>query len=173
MCVFARGTRACLHQIKNGGNSIYRHILIPTDGSRLSQNAIAHGVALAKSINAKVTILTVSTPFHTFAVEPEMVTDTSEQYAKHMANRAAKYLNSAKEAAAAAGVNSDTVHVEHDHPYQAIIDTAARELCDLIVMASHGRRGVSAIMLGSETVKVLTHGTVPVLVVRASHPAAS
>jgi nucleotide-binding universal stress UspA family protein len=152
---------------------MYKHILIPTDGSELSQNAIAHGAALAKSINAKVTILTVSTPFHTFAVEPEMVTDTPEQYAKHMANRAAKYLNSAKEAVVAAGVNCDTVHVEHDHPYQAIIDTAAREPCDLIVMASHGRRGVSAIMLGSETVKVLTHGAVPVLVVRASHPATS
>jgi nucleotide-binding universal stress UspA family protein len=152
---------------------VYRHILIPTDGSRLSQNAIAQGAALAKSINAKVTILTVSTPFHTFAVDPEMVTDTPEQYAKHMANLAAKYLNSAKETVAAAGVNCDTVHVEHDHPYQAIIDTAAREPCDLIVMASHGRRGMSAIMLGSETVKVLAHGAVPVLVVRASHPAAS
>jgi nucleotide-binding universal stress UspA family protein len=146
---------------------MYRHILVPTDGSQLSQNAIAHGLALAKSINAKVTILTVSTPFHTFAVEPEMVTDTPEQYAKHSAIRTAKYLNSAKEAAAAAGVNCDTVHVEHDHPYQAIIDTAAREPCDLIVMASHGRRGVSAIILGSETVKVLTHSAVPVLVVRA------
>jgi nucleotide-binding universal stress UspA family protein len=98
---------------------MYRHILVPTDGSQLSQNAIAHGLALAKSINAKVTILTVSTPFHTFAVEPEMVTDTPEQYAKHSAIRTAKYLNSAKEAAAAAGVNCDTVHVEHDHPYQA------------------------------------------------------
>ena len=154
---------------------MYRHILIPTDGSQLSQNAIAHGAALAKSINAKVTILTVSTPFHTFAVGPEMVTDTPEQYKKHVANRAAKCLNSAKEAAAAAaaGVDCDTVHVEHDHPYRAIIDTAARESCDLIVMASHGRRGVSAIMLGSETVKVLTHSAVPVLVVRASHPAAS
>ena len=148
---------------------MYRHILIPTDGSQLSQDAIAHGAALARSINARVTILTVSTPFHTFVVEPEMVTDTQEQHVKRMANRAAKYLNSAKEVVAAAGVNCDTVHVEHDHPYQAIIDTAARESCDLIVMASHGRRGVSAIMLGSETVKVLTHSTVPVLVVRAPH----
>ena len=134
---------------------------------------IAHGVALAKSINAKVTIITVSTPFHTFSVELEMVTDTAEQYARHTANRALKYLNSAREVAAAAGVNCDMVHVEHDHPYQAIIDTAARGLCDLIVMASHGRRGVSAIVLGSETVKVLTHGTVPVLVVRASNRAGS
>ena len=149
---------------------MYRHILIPTDGSRLSRNAITHGAALAKSINAKVTILTVSTPFHTFSVEPEMVTDTPEQYAKFMANRASKYLNFAKEAVVAAGVNCETVHVEHDHPYQAIIDTAEREPCDLIVMASHGRRGVSAIIMGSETVKVLTHAAVPVLVVRASHP---
>jgi nucleotide-binding universal stress UspA family protein len=154
-------------------DSMYRHILIPTDGSQLSQNAIAHGAALAASINATVTILTVSTPFHTFAVEPEMVTDTSEQYTNHAANRAAKYLNSAKEVAVAAGVSCDTAHVEHDHPYQAIIDAAARERCDLIVMASHGRRGVSAIILGSETVKVLTHSAVPVLVVRVSHPAAS
>jgi nucleotide-binding universal stress UspA family protein len=152
---------------------MYRHILIPTDGSQLSHNAIAHGAALARSIDARVTILTVSTPFHTFAVEPEMLTDTQEQYAKYIANRAAKYLNAAKEAAAAAGVNCDTIHIEHDHPYQAILDTAAREPCDLIVMASHGRRGVSAIMLGSETVKVLTHGTVPVLVIRSPHPAAS
>jgi nucleotide-binding universal stress UspA family protein len=104
---------------------MYKYILIPTDGSQLSHNAIAHGAALARSINARVTILTVSTPFHTFAFEPEMVTDTQEQYAKHMANWPAKYLTSAKEAAAAAGVNCDTVHVEHDHPYQAIIDTAA------------------------------------------------
>lgn len=102
-----------------------------------------------------------------------MVTDTPERYAKYIANWAAKYLNSVKEAAAAAGVTCDTIHVEHDHPYQAIIDAAAGEPCDLIVMASHGRRGISTIMLGSETVKVLTHSAVPVLVVRASHPAVS
>jgi len=146
-----------------------RHILIPTDGSELSQNAIDYGMALAKSVNAKVTVLTVSTPFHTFAVEPGMITDTSEQYGNRMATLAAKYLNVAKEAALAAGVNCETMHVEHDQPYLAIIETAARQSCDLIVMASHGRRGISAIVLGSETVKVLTHSTIPVLVVRAPH----
>ena len=151
---------------------MYRHILIPTDGSQLSQNAIAHGAALAKSINAPVTILTVSTPFHTFAVEPEMVTDTPEQYAKHIANRAAKYLNSAKEAAAAVGVNCDTVHVEHDHPYQAIIDAAAREPAIYRHGLARPARSICD-MLGSETVKVLTYSAVPVLVVRALHPAAS
>lgn len=151
---------------------MYRRILMPTDGSELSQKAIEHGVALAKSINAKATAITVSMPFHTLAVVPSMIIDTREQYEKRMANLAAKYLNAAKDAAAAAGVSCDMVHVEHDHPYLAIIDTAARKSCDLIVMASHGRRGISAIVLGSETVKVLTHSSIPVLVYRAPHPAA-
>ena len=150
---------------------MHKHILIPTDGSELSQNAIDYGMALAKSVNAKVTVLTVSTPFHTFAVEPGMITDTPEQYQKHTAALAAKYLNVAKEAALAAGVSCDTMHVEHDQPYLAIIDTATRKSCDLIVMASHGRRGISAIVLGSEVLKVLTHSTIPVLVFRAPHPA--
>ena len=126
---------------------------------------------LAKSVNAKVTVLTVSTPFHVFAVEPGTITDTPEQYQKHTAALAAKYLNVAKEATLAAGVTCDTMRVEHDQPYLAIIDTATRESCDLIVMASHGRRGISAIVLGSEAVKVLTHSTIPVLVFRTPHPA--
>ena len=150
---------------------MYRHILISTDGSQLSQHAMDYGMALAKSVNAKVTVLTVSMPFHAFAVEPGMITDTPEQYAQRIANLTAKYLNVAKEAALAAGVDCETMHVEHDHPYLAIIETATRKSCDLIVMASHGRRGISAIVLGSETVKVLTHSTIPVLVFRAPHPA--
>jgi len=145
---------------------MHRHILIPTDGSALSQAALEYGIALAKSVGAKVTVLTVSTPFHTFAVEPVMVTDTPEQYAKRVAALAKNYLDAAKEVALAAGVNCETVHVEHDHPYLAIIEMAAKKLCDLIVMASHGRRGISAIVLGSETSKVLTHSGIPVLVVR-------
>lgn len=148
---------------------MHRHILIPTDGSELSRNAIEYGMALAKSVNAKVTVLTVSTPFHTLAVEPDMVTDTPEQYATRMAILAARHLDAAKEAALAAGVDCETMHIEHDQPYQAIISTAEQRSCDLIVMASHGRHGISAIVLGSETVKVLTHSTIPVLVVRAPH----
>jgi nucleotide-binding universal stress UspA family protein len=148
---------------------MHRHILIPTDGSDLSRNAIGYGMALAKSANAKVTVLTVTTPFHTFALESAMVTDTPEQYKRRMAALAAKYLDEAKEAASAAGVSCETLHLDHDQPYTAIIETAARKSCDLIVMASHGRRGISAIVLGSETVKVLTHSTIPVLVVRAPH----
>ena len=152
---------------------MYRHILIPTDGSELSEQAVQHGVAMAKSMNAKVTLITVSPPFSTFAIEPGMLTDTSAEYSAHVAAVAAKYLKAASEAASAVGVSVDPVHVEHPHPYQAIIDTAKQRRCDLIVMASHGRRGLSAVVLGSETVKVLTHSTVPVLVIRGTPSAAS
>jgi nucleotide-binding universal stress UspA family protein len=153
---------------------MYKHILIPTDGSDISEQAANYGVALAKAVNAKVTGVTVSTPFHIFAVEPHMVTDTLDSYTTRMTAVAANRLARVKDAAAGAGVGCDVVHAQHEHPYQAIIDTATTRRCDLIVMASHGRRGISAIVLGSETVKVLTHSTIPVLVYRGSpHFAAS
>jgi len=145
---------------------MYKHILIPTDGSELSGKAIQHGVALAKSQGAKVSGITVTVPFHIFATDPDTLTDTLASYQKRMAAVAAKYLGQIKNAAAAAGVTCDVIPLEHEHPYQAIIDTAKRNGCDLIVMASHGRRGISALVLGSETVKVLTHSTIPVLVYR-------
>jgi nucleotide-binding universal stress UspA family protein len=146
-------------------SAMYKHILIPTDGSELSKKAIQHGVALAKAVNAKITAITVSTPFHTMTVEPGMVSDTPESYAKRIIEITTKYLDVVKSAAATSGVTC-VVHVEHDHPYQAIINAAKNNGCDLVVMASHGRRGVSAIVLGSETIKVLTHSTIPVLVYR-------
>ena len=146
---------------------MYKHILIPTDGSELSKKAVDHGIGLAKALNAKVTAVTVSEPFHIFAVEPGMLTDTPDEYEKRIAALTGKYLKAAKDAATAAGVPCDVVHVEHAHPYETVIDTARKRGCDAIVMASHGRRGVSAIVLGSETVKVLTHSTIPVVVVRA------
>ena len=96
-----------------------------------------------------------------------MLTDTPDEYEKRIAALTGKYLKAAKDAATAAGVPCDVVHVEHEHPYETVIDTARKRGCDAIVMASHGRRGVSAIVLGSETVKVLTHSTIPVVVVRA------
>src|SRR6266567_1728455 len=145
---------------------MYKHILIPTDGSELSKKAIGHGVGLAKALNARVTAVTVSEPFHIFAVEPSTVTDTPDEYKRRIATLTAKYLKVAKDAATAADVPCAVVHVEDEHPYVAIIDTARKNQCDAIVMASHGRRGVSAIVLGSETVKVLTHSTIPVVVVR-------
>ena len=146
---------------------MYKHILIPTDGSELSQRAIDHGAKLAKTLNAKITMLTVSEPFHIFALDPTMVTGTPAEYKRRIADVTAQYLKTAKDTAAAAGVTCDGVHVEHEQPYRAIIDTASKMGCDAIVMASHGRRGISAMVLGSETVKVLTHSSTPVVVVRA------
>jgi nucleotide-binding universal stress UspA family protein len=145
---------------------MYRNILIPTDGSELSTKAIEHGTALAKTLGAKVTALTVTMPFNLFVVEPTALVDSLEAYKRHVAERSARILGVVQGAAAAAGVPCDTVAIEHEHPYRAIIDTTTQRGCDLIVMASHGRRGVSAIVLGSETVKVLTHSAVPVLVCR-------
>ncbi len=141
---------------------MYKHILIPTDGSDLSQEAIEHGIALAKAVGARVTALTVTEPFYVSAFEPSMV----EQYKKHVAALATKHLGTAKNSASASNVPCELVRLEHEHPYQAIIDAAQARGCDLIVMASHGRKGISAIVLGSETVKVLTHSPIPVVVVR-------
>jgi len=145
---------------------MYKKILVPTDGSPLSAAAIAHGIGLAKSTGATVVGMTVSVPFHTFALDPMMVSDTKESYKKDCEARATKDLGVITAAARAAGVPCDVVHVDAEHPYEGIIDTARRASCDLIVMASHGRKGASALVLGSETVKVLTHSKVPVLVCR-------
>jgi nucleotide-binding universal stress UspA family protein len=145
---------------------MYRHLLIATDGSDLADKAVHHGIALAGEIDAKVTALTVSEPFHAIAVEPAMLEDTPESYETRMNERAARILAAVAAKAKAAGVVCETVHGSDAHPYRAIIDAALSKGCDLILMASHGRRGVAAVVLGSETVKVLTHSTIPVLVYR-------
>jgi len=145
---------------------MYTHILIPTDGSELAGKAVQHGIALAKRIGAKATALTVLPPFHVLTTDTRMLEDTPAQYKVRMQAHAEKTLGAVAQAAQAAGVACEMVHVEHEHPYQAIIDTAESKGCDLIVMASHGRHGISAILLGSETVKVLTHSKIPVLVHR-------
>jgi len=145
---------------------MYKNILIPTDGSELAGKAVQYGITFAKEIGAVVTVLTVTAPFHVFALDPLVVEDTPDQYRKRIQELTAKMLGAFANAAKAAGVTCETVQVEHEHPYQAIIDTARSKGCDLIVMASHGRRGISAIVLGSETVKVLTHSKIPVLVHR-------
>jgi len=147
---------------------MYTHILIPTDGSALSEVAIRQGIAFARAIRAKVTALAVSPSFHAFDVDPLMVgyTLSPEQYAASSAARAEEYLAVARVQAGIAGVPCETLHVTRDHVYDAIIDTATKKGCDLIFMASHGRRGISAFVLGSETYKVLSHSKIPVLVCR-------
>lgn len=145
---------------------MYKHLLIPTDGSDLADKAVRHGIALAKATGAKITALTVSEPFHVIAVEPAMLEDTPESYRKRTEAHATKILGAVAARAKAAGILCERVHVPDEHPYKAIIDTARSEGCDLIVMASHGRGGMSAIIVGSVTLKVLTHTKIPVLVYR-------
>ena len=143
---------------------MYKNILIATDGSDLATHAAKQGIALAKAVTAKVTALTVTEPFHWFA--PNIPADAQPAYVQGMQQVAARALGVIADAAKSADVSCEIVHVEDDHPYRAIIDTATSKHCDLIVMASHGRSGVSAVILGSQTVKVLTHSRIPVLVYR-------
>jgi nucleotide-binding universal stress UspA family protein len=146
---------------------MYRHILIPTDGSKLAEHAVTNGLSLAKSVGAKVTVIVVEQPFNWFGVSEADTRRISEESAKHgeqIKKHAASVLNRAANAAKQAGVSCDTIQVEDEQPYQAIIATAKDRGCDLIVMASHGRSGLSAVVLGSVTNKVLTHTKTPVLV---------
>ena len=145
---------------------MYSNILIPTDGSVLAGKAVQHGISIAKRIGARVTVLTVVPPFQVFTTDTQMLEDTPSQYKARMQEHTEKVFGAGAHAAQAAGVVYELIVIDHEHPYQAIIDTAASKSCDLIVMASHGRHGVAAIVLGSETVKVLTHSKIPVLVYR-------
>ena len=145
---------------------MYRHILIPTDGSELAEQAVTNGLSLAKSVGAKVTVIIVQEPnwlaVPSFAEHGAFkeLDKLTEQIEKHVASA----LNRAADAAKQAGVPFDTIQVKDAQPYQGIIWTAEEKGCDLIVMASHGRSGLSAVVLGSVTNKVLTHTKIPVLV---------
>ena len=147
---------------------MYRNILIATDGSALAEKAVTHGLGLAKAVGAKVTALIVEAPFNVFDVPESRMRQMPEAFAQHaeyVKRHAGKVLDGVAEAAKQAGVACDTVQMEHDQPYRAIIDTAKSKGCDAIIMASHGRGGISAVLLGSVTNKVLTHTAIPVVVV--------
>ena len=144
---------------------MYKNILIPTDGSELSLKAVQQGIALAKLIKAKVTALTVRAPLREFVAEG-VAFPVPDNYKKAYVQEVDRHLDAARKEALAAGVTCDGLQVESDEPWKAIIATAKTQGADLIVMASHGRRGVSALVLGSETQKVLTHSDIPVLVFR-------
>ena len=147
---------------------MYRHILIPTDGSEVAERAVTNGLSLAKSVGAKVTVIIVEDPepiwLGVTAFGEHGALEELGKYSEQIKNYAASALNRAADAAKQAGVPCDTVQVKEAQPYQAIIATAADRGCDLIVMASHGRGGLSAVVLGSVTNKVLTHTKLSVLV---------
>jgi len=146
---------------------MYRHILIPTDGSGLAEHAETNGLSLAKSLGAKVSVIVVEEPFNWLNISETRAQQAIKDLDKHkeeIKKHATSVLNRVANAAKRAGVSCDTIQVEHAQPYQAIIATAEDKGCDLIVMASHGRSGLSAVVLGSVTNKVLTHTKTPVLV---------
>lgn len=145
---------------------MYKCILIPTDGSEFCERAIRHGVDLAKFVQAKVVGVTVTQPLHTGTPRAMVPANLAGMIHAEAAKQAAEKLSIIEQAAKAAGVAVEAVSESNDHPWEAILHTAKTKGCDLIVMASHGRRGVSAMLLGSEAQKVLAHSTIPVLIVR-------
>jgi len=145
---------------------MYTHILAPIDGSALSEHAVDQVLALAKAIKAKVTVFTTVEPFQLFSYSPAQIAETREAYELHVKAHAERCLQDAKAKAEALGVACQSVLVTSEEPYEEIIKVAQANGCDLIAMASHGRRGVKALVLGSVTAKVLTHSQIPVLVYR-------
>jgi len=148
---------------------MYQHILIPTDGSEVAERAVTHGLSLAKFVGAKITVIIVEERLGVLGVSGlaqhgafSELTKLEEQIKKDATSVLDRVANAAKQA----GVPCDTIQVEGVQPYEAIVATATDRGCDLIVMASHGRSGLSAMVLGSVTNKVLTHSKVPVLVVQ-------
>jgi len=145
---------------------LYRRILLPTDGAEASQRAILAGVAFARELGAEVIGLTATPGFHVLSADPDMIEDTADGYADASRERGRRVLAEVERAAREAGVPWRLEQVVADNPWEAIVETAHRLGCDLIVMASHGRRGLGSLLLGSETQKVLVHSAIPVLVHR-------
>lgn len=144
---------------------MYKKILAPTDGSDTAAKVIPHAVALAKSCGATVIGLNVTEPYP-YSGLAESVPITADEYRVHVTRLAEDALKPLQDACNAAGVSFEPVIAEDIHPWKAMLDVAKERGCDLVVIASHGRRGVQALLLGSETQKLLTHSTIPVLVLR-------
>jgi nucleotide-binding universal stress UspA family protein len=148
----------------------YKHIMLPVDGSEPSRKAEKECIAFAKSIGAKVTAIHVVSHFHLhyqpWATPKSMHTKIERQHEAEATEVAQKLISALTKRVKSDGVECDGLVVVGDHPYEEIIRNAENRKCDLIMMASHGRRGLDAVLLGSETVKVLTHSKIPVLVLR-------
>ena len=140
---------------------MYRHILITTDGSELAEHGVAHGLALAKSLGAKVSVIFVVEPF---AEMTGRFLEAVARYVELRKEQATSVLDRVANAAKEAGVSCETIQVENAQPHQGIIAAAQDKGCDLIVMTSHGRSGLSLLLIGSVTNKVLTFAKTPVLV---------
>jgi nucleotide-binding universal stress UspA family protein len=147
---------------------VFKHILLPTDGSPAAEVAIDACLRFAQQTGASITALHVMPVLHLFTYEPGVTETVHEQVRKERERRSHQYLEVVEQRAAAAGVPCATELVTSDSPYEAIIETARSRDCDLIAMASHGHKGIRALLLGSTTQKVLTHSAIPVMVFRAA-----
>lgn len=147
---------------------MFKHILVPTDGSELSQETAKRAVVFAKEANAQITAFYAKPEYPvTYYGEGALIDPTTpEKFAELAEKQAQEFLGKVEALCKEAGVGCTSVAVTSDIPYEAIIDTAKEKGCDLIFMASHGRKGITGLLLGSETNKVLTHSTIPVLVYR-------
>jgi nucleotide-binding universal stress UspA family protein len=145
---------------------MFKHILIATDGSELAERAASQGLELAKVVNAKVTAVTVTEPWSAVVVGEAALAVPYAAYEKGAAENAARTLGRAADLAKKVDVACATVHVKEQYPAEGIIAAAKEKGCDLIVMASHGRRGLAKLLLGSEATKVLALSSVPVLICR-------
>lgn len=147
---------------------MFKHILVPTDGSGFSNKAVAAGARLAQALRAKLLLLHVRSPIESpHHVEGGALSNLGGKVImQEIEDEERKLLDAALAIAAADGMKAETAFVAGYSPYEAIIRIAREQQCDLIVMASHGRRGISGFLIGSETQKVLTHTTIPVLIVR-------
>jgi nucleotide-binding universal stress UspA family protein len=145
---------------------MYKHLLIAIDGSELSDKALKQGLELAKALSATTTLLHVTAPWTSVAVGEIAIMFPPQEYEANMKAAAEKLLAKAKAEADATGVPSTTAYKSDPQPYKAIIAEAESIGADLIVMGSHGRRGIAGLLLGSETTKTLTHSKIPVLVYR-------
>ena len=143
---------------------MYTHLLIATDGSPLAEKAVAQGIALAKELGAKVTAVTVTEPLPSILVGEATSAFPVDHYVSTARMNANEILARVNAAAKQMGVPCETVHVEDHFPAEGIIETAQARKCDLIVMASHGRRGLAKLFLGSQATRVLSASSVPVLI---------
>jgi len=148
---------------------MYKHIMLPVDGSELSQKAAKECIAFAKAIGARISVIHVVSHFH-LAIEEgfssAVVRNLEKEHEEESKKAAQNILAGVQKLAKAGGVECNALSVIGDSPYEEIIKQAKKQKCDLIMMASHGRRGLEGLLLGSETAKVLTHSQIPVLVVR-------
>lgn len=147
---------------------MFKHILVPTDGSELSQQTVRRAVSFAKEAGARITGFYAKPEYPvTYYGEGALIDPTTpEKFAELAEQQAQTVLGFVEAVCREQGVDCSTLSITSDIPYEAIVEAAEKSGCDLIFMASHGRRGISSLLLGSETNKVLTHSKIPVLVYR-------